>query len=87
MAKYKVTFKKSVAKDLRAIPNSDVKKILSRIDGLAINPRGEGCTKLAGEEKYRVRQGVYRIIYEIKDSELVVAVVKVGHRSRVYKTK
>jgi mRNA interferase RelE/StbE len=87
MAKYKITFKKSVVKDLRAIPNSDVKKILARIDGLALDPRGGGCIKLAGEEKYRVRQGIYRIIYEIKDSELVVAVIKIGHRSSVYKTK
>jgi mRNA interferase RelE/StbE len=87
MAKYKITFKKSVAKDLRVIPNSDVKKILSRIDDLAFDPRGKGCIKLAGQEKYRVRQGIYRIIYEIRDAELLVAVIKVGHRSDVYKSK
>jgi mRNA interferase RelE/StbE len=87
MAKYKITFKQSVAKDLRKIPNSDVKKILLKIDSLAINPRGEGCIKLTGEEKYRVRQGMYRIIYEIRETELVVAVIKIGHRSTVYKNK
>lgn len=84
MAKYKVTFKKSVTKDLRAIPNQDVKRILSRIDNLADNPRGEGCMKLSGQERYRARQGLYRIIYEIQDDRLVVQVVKVGHRSGVY---
>jgi len=79
MVKYKITFKKSVAKDLRVIPKSDIKKILSKIDSLSENPRGEGCIKLSAKESYRVRQGLYRIIYEIKDGLLVVNVVKVAH--------
>lgn len=85
MAKYKVTFKKSVAKDLRMIPKSDIQKILSKIDALSENPRDEGCIKLSGKENYRVRQGLYRIIYEIKDGLLVINVVKIAHRSHVYK--
>ena len=84
MAKYRITFKKSVAKDLRAIPNSDITKILGKIDTLSENPRGEGCIKLSGKEDYRVRQGLYRIVYEIKDDVLVVNVIKVAHRSHVY---
>lgn len=80
MAKYKITFKKSVAKDLRVVPRSDIQKILSKINSLAENPRGEGCIKLSGGESYRVRQGLYRIIYEIKDGQLIVNVVKVAHR-------
>ena len=84
MAKYSVVFKKSVAKDLRSIPNQDIKRILSRIDALAINPKGEGCIKLSGQECYRVRQGIYRIIYEIVEERLVVTVVKVAHQSNVY---
>ncbi|MCF7354974.1 type II toxin-antitoxin system RelE/ParE family toxin [Vibrio sp. CK2-1] len=86
MEKYRITFKKSVAKDLRVIPKNDIKKILSKIDTLAINPRGEGCIKLSGQENYRVRQGLYRIVYEIKDDVLVVNVIKVAHRSQVYKS-
>lgn len=86
MANYEIKFKKSVAKDLRAIPNKDVKKILERIDALAVNPRSEGCIKLSGQERYRTRQEVYRIVYEVKDVEIVVVVVKVGHRSQVYKS-
>ena len=86
MEKYRITFKKSVAKDLRVIPKNDIKKILSKIDTLAINPRGEGCIKLSGQENYRIRQGLYRIVYEIKDDVLVVNVVKVSHRSQVYKS-
>ena len=84
MERYRITFKKSVARDLRAIPNADVKRILARIDALAINPRAEGCIKLSGRECYRVRQGVYRIIYEIRDHELIISVIKVGHRAAVY---
>ncbi len=76
MANYKITFKKSVARDLRVIPNRDVKRILQRIDALAENPRCDGCKKLTGRELYRVRQGNYRIIYEIIDDRLVVCVIK-----------
>ena len=86
MVSYSLAFKKSVAKDLRTIPNSDVKRILNCIESLRENPRAEGCIKLSGEEKYRVRQGVYRIVYEIQDKELIILVVKVAHRSHVYKS-
>ncbi|MBY0271761.1 MAG: type II toxin-antitoxin system RelE/ParE family toxin [Burkholderiales bacterium] len=90
MASYKVytiSFKQSVAKDLRVIPKQDVRRILDRIDTLATNPRGEGCVKLSGQEHYRVRQGVYRIVYEIHDDRLLVIVVKIGHRSGVYEKR
>ena len=90
MASYKVwtvTFKQSVTKDLRAIPNADVRRILDRIDSLAENPRGDDCVKLAGQERYRVRQGAYRIVYEIHDDRLVVIAIKIGHRSSVYETR
>ena len=85
MAKYKITFKKSVAKDLRDIPKKDVSRILKRIKALAEEPRAEGCIKLSAQERYRVRQGLYRIVYEIREEVLIVHVVKVGHRSSVYK--
>ncbi len=85
MAKYEVRFKRSVAKDLRKIPNQDVKGILHRINMLAENPRGFGCTKLVGNSRYRVRLGSYRILYEIADDVLIIYVVKVAYRSRVYR--
>ena len=85
MAKSKITFKNSVAKDLRKISNHDVQRILEKIDSLIENPRAEGCVKLSVHELYRVRQGDYRIIYEIRDNDLIVLVIKVAHRSRVYK--
>ncbi len=86
MESYNLVFKKSVAKDLRNIPNKDVKRILERIDLLLENPRADGCIKLSGQEKYRIRQGVYRIVYEIQDAELIITVVKVAHRGTVYKS-
>jgi len=85
MANYSLAFKKSVAKDLRNIPRKDVKQILKCIERLREDPRAEGCIKLSGQERYRVKQGVYRIIYEILDARLIILVVKVAHRSVVYK--
>ncbi len=84
MANYSLVVKKSVAKDLRHIPNKDVERILKRINLLCENPRFEGCIKLSGQERYRVRQGDCRIVYEIQDNELVILVVKVAHRGEVY---
>jgi len=83
MARYRLAFKKSVAKDLRAVPKKDVARILKRIVALSDDPRAPGCEKLSGRERYRARQGVYRIVYEIIDDALVIIVVKVGHRGEV----
>jgi mRNA interferase RelE/StbE len=85
MANYKVVFRESIAKDLRAIPNKEVARILRRIDDLAQNPRPPGSEKLTGEEKYRIRQGNYRILYAIEDEIITVTVVKIGHRRQVYR--
>jgi mRNA interferase RelE/StbE len=85
MASYELAFKKSVARDLRVFPKQDVKRIMQRIRSLADDPRPAGCEKLSSQERYRVRQGVYRIIYEIDDKRLIVLVVKVGHRRSIYR--
>jgi mRNA interferase RelE/StbE len=84
MASYKLVFKRSVKKDLRKIDKAHLEAILTRIDALTDNPRPPGCKKLKGQEVYRVRQGNYRIVYEIIDDRLVVIVVAVGSRGRVY---
>jgi mRNA interferase RelE/StbE len=85
MAGYRVFFKSSVEKDFSAIPKKDVKRILNRIKTLEDNPRPIGCEKLTRQEKYRLRQGRYRIVYSIQDEELIVWVVKVGHRKDIYR--
>ncbi len=85
MGKFRLVFKQSVTKDLRGIPKKDVSRLLKCFEALAEDPRGKGCEKLSGQEKYRLRQGSYRIVYEIQDDVLVVIVIKVGHRRDVYK--
>ncbi len=86
MAGYKIFFKKSVEKDFSTIhPKKDLKKVLQRIPKLAQNPRSESHEKLTGQERYRIRQGRYRIVYSIQDEALTVWVVKVGHRKEVYR--
>jgi mRNA interferase RelE/StbE len=85
MAVYSIFFRDSVRKDLDSIPNNYLQRIMERIGSLAENPRPVGCEKLSGQEKYRIRQGDYRIIYSIQDTQLTVWVVKVGHRREVYR--
>ena len=84
MDRYSLEFKRSVARDLRGVPARDVARILRCFEALADNPRAPGCEKLSQQERYRLRQGVYRISYEIHDELLLVVVVKVGHRRDVY---
>ena len=94
MAKYKITIKKSAAKELANIPKKDLPKIVKRIQSLAQNPpprllvedkSGGGSQKLSRKEEYRVRQGDYRIVYYVDDKDLAVDVVKIGHRREVYR--
>lgn len=85
MAEYKIYFRSSVEKDFAPIPKKDLKKILQRVKTLAENPGPPGCEKLTGRDRYRIRQGRYRILYSIQDNELTVWVVKVGHRKDVYR--
>ena len=87
MGSYSLRIKASAAKEVERIEPKKVRRqIVTRIQTLATNPRPPGCEKLAGAgDRYRVRQGAYRIVYEVRDEELVVVLVKVGHRSTVYK--
>jgi mRNA interferase RelE/StbE len=85
MESYRLLFKRSVAKDLRRIHSSDLPRLLERIRALALDPRPQGCEKLSAQERYRIRVGRYRVVYEIRDAELVVLVVKVADRKDVYR--
>lgn len=85
MEAYRLTIKQSAAKELEEIPKQDRKRIVERIEGLATNPRGPGCEKLSGADKYRTRQGNYRILYTIDDREVCVCVVRIGDRKDVYR--
>ena len=85
MAAFDIFFKESVWKDLKKIPQKDLRKILKKIANLSDDPRPDGCEKLSGKEHYRLRQGRYRIVYSIQDNELTVWVVKIGHRKEIYR--
>jgi len=85
MARYEVRFRKSVGKDLDPIPKKDAQRIIAAIDALADDPRPQQSRKLSGSEKYRLRHGVYRVLYEIQDDVLLVCFVKVGYRKDVYR--
>ena len=85
MAKYRITIKKSAAKELEALPKKDLQRIIKRIQTLAQNPRPDGSQKLSGKEQYRVRQGDYRIVYSIEDKDSLVDIFKIGHRQEIYR--
>jgi mRNA interferase RelE/StbE len=85
MAEYKIYFKRSAVKDLEKISKKDLQRIIDRIHLLKEYPRPPGCEKLSGQERYRVRQGNYRIVYSIQDDVLTIWVVKIGHRRDVYR--
>jgi mRNA interferase RelE/StbE len=97
VASYRILIKPSAVKELEAIPEKDRsfdhaigvtqdrQVIVYRIQGLAENPRPPGCEKLSDQDKYRLRQGKYRILYQVHDDEVIVVVVRVAKRGKVYK--
>ena len=85
MASYRLLIKPSAAKEMEALPKRDRARLVERIAGLASAPRPTGSEKLSGEEHYRIRQGVYRVLYAIDDTNRSVVVVKIGHRRDVYR--
>ena len=85
MASYRLLIKPSAAKEIEALPKQDRRRIITKITSLSRDPRPPSCEKLSGHDQYRLRQGNYRIVYEIQDLDLVVVVVTVGHRRDVYR--
>jgi mRNA interferase RelE/StbE len=87
VARYRVVIKPSASKEIGAVgQKKDRQRIVSRIQSLEGNPRPFGCEKLSGPlDRYKVREGNYRIVYSIDDETLLVDVVKVGHRKDVYR--
>jgi mRNA interferase RelE/StbE len=87
VASYSVLIKTSAGKELAAVGSkSDRERLVARIQGLATNPRPRGSEKLAGyADRYRVRQGNFRIVYLIDDEASAVTIYKIGHRKDVYR--
>ena len=88
VASYSIFLKRSAAKELEEIGRPvDRRRLVERIQALAENPRPAGCEKLAGrEDRLRIRQGDYRVLYAIDDEKRIVTVVKIGHRKNVYRS-
>ncbi len=85
MASYKVFLKRSAEKELRGISAPHLPKIVEKIKTLFQNPRPLGAQLLKGEGRYfRLRQGDYRMIYEVDDLNQKVTIIKIGHRREVY---
>ena len=88
MGRYRILIKPSAVRELEAISGKqDRQLIVRRIGRLADEPRPPGCQKLSGRELYRLRQGSYRVIYEIRDSDLILNVVKIGDRKEIYRAR
>jgi mRNA interferase RelE/StbE len=85
MERYRLLIRKPAADELGRVPGKDVRRIVERIQALATEPRPNGCEKLSAQERYRLRQADYRIVYAIDDKEKIVEVVKIGHRGEIYR--
>ena len=83
---YKIEWRPSTKKDLKAISKAEVQRIINAVQSLSDQPRPPGSTKLSGSDlTYRIRVGNYRVVYEIHDEIILIEVVKVGHRKDVYR--
>jgi mRNA interferase RelE/StbE len=85
VASYRLFIKPSAGKEIEALSKQERRRIVAKISSLSHDPRPLGCEKLSGQDRYRLRQGNYRILYEIQDLALIVVIVKVGHRRDVYR--
>ena len=85
MASYRLFIKPSAAKELEGLPISQRRRVVTRMRELATDPRPHGCEKLSGAEKYRIRQGPYRVLFTIDDTASEVVIVRVAHRRDVYR--
>jgi len=82
---YKVGLRRQVQKYLDKLPKSDFEAVIEAIQDLAQTPRPRGIEKVKTTGLWRIRQGDYRIVYAIDDSEQLVTIVRVGHRREIYK--
>lgn len=81
---YKIAFEKRVVRDLKKIPREAVTRILESVEKLSENPFPPACKKLKGRDAWRIRIGDYRVIYGVKSGELMILIIKIGHRKDIY---
>jgi mRNA interferase RelE/StbE len=85
VANYDLRIKPSAAKELESLQTKDRRRIVSKIQNLADEPRPQGCEKLTGQDRLRLRQGNLRNLFEVDDGKQIVTVVKIAHRRDVYR--
>jgi mRNA interferase RelE/StbE len=78
---YSVRIVRSAEKEIAGLTARLRRLVIARIQVLAHDPRPPGCQKLTGEEKHRIRQGDWRVVYVIEDAIVTVTVVRVAHHS------
>ena len=84
--RYKIIFKASAKKELRKLPKIEYITIISSIDDLAVNPRPIGVRKMVGgNNQWRLRVGVYRVVYTIIDNQLIIEIIRIAHRKDAYR--
>ena len=83
--RYRVLIERRAQRELDRLPVAIRQRLNAAIARLAGDPRPTGCLKLRGEDAWRIRVGVYRVIYEIQDDRLIVTVIRLGHRRDVYR--
>jgi len=86
MGNYRIRIKKSAGKELERIDPLFRRRIIERIQKLSEDPRPKGSKRLSGDDKYRIRQGDYRILYQIFDDTITVIVVRIAHRRDAYRS-
>ena len=85
MTSYRIEWKRSAVKELKQIDKPIIPRIIEAVEQLAANPYPVGSKKIRGaEHTFRIRKGEYRIVYRVYSGKLIVEIVKVGHRKRVY---
>lgn len=85
MASYRLLIKPSAVREIERLPKRDRRRVVAMVHALAADPRPRGAEKLSGHELYRVRQGDYRVVYEIQDRDRSIVVVRVAHRRDAYR--
>lgn len=82
---YSIQITRSAQKELARLPAADRERVLAAVHSLAATPRPRGCKKLEDSDLWRIRIGQYRVVYEIRDKQLIVVIIKLGNRRDIYR--
>ena len=83
---YKIELRRRAQRALGRLPKTDFQAVVEAMKELAQTPRPRGVEKVKSAGLWRIRQGDYRIIYGIDDKQLLITVVRIGHRREIYRS-